>query len=66
METITEIKNLIEGASDAEEGALLVMIYLEQSGLSLEGNGWLEGDPLEGRYSAEYLALRSKIKEILN
>jgi hypothetical protein len=65
METITNIKKLIENATDAEEGALLITVCLEEEGLSLEGNGWIEDDPLEGKYSAEYVALRSKVNEIL-
>ncbi len=44
---IQEIANLIKQyKEDSIEAARKIIEYLEDEGLSLEGNGWLDNDPL--------------------
>ncbi len=44
---IQEIAEIIQqNTEDAVAGAIKIIEYLEEEGLSLEGNGWLDGDPL--------------------
>lgn len=65
-----KIESLVEHSASPEEAALLIILYLEEeAGLSLEGNGWLTGDPaweeLNEDDSAEMERLRQKLEAIL-
>jgi hypothetical protein len=62
---ISDIKALVEQSSSAEEAALLIVVYQEEEGLSLDGNGWLEDDPLYEKFGNKYRSLRSKAEKIL-
>jgi hypothetical protein len=63
--TISDLKALIEQSSSAEETALMIVVHLEEEGLALEGNGWLEDDPLYEKYRNQYSQLGSKVNTIL-
>ena len=47
---IIEIAQIINLSKNSEQAALKIVEWLENEGLSLEGNGWLDDDPLWEAY----------------
>ena len=39
-----EIQKIIEHSTSSDEAALLIVFYLEEAGLNLDENGWLDDD----------------------
>lgn len=45
---IEEIADIVNTNTDSTKAAIKIVEYLEDLGLSLEGNGWLDDDPFWG------------------
>lgn len=64
-----EIQKLVVHSASPEEAALLIVLYLEDAGLSLEGNGWLDDDSKWDRLNSDdgegMDTLRRKLETIL-
>lgn len=63
---VSQIQRLIESASSPEIAARTIVIFLDNAGLDLIGNGWLDDDPLWESLSEDDLErLSDRVDEIL-